>query len=125
MKKITGLLFFILFMAFAGIAVTDARGADKTANADALKGAMKAYIEMKIVDGGGVYKIDGKAVKFDYIHSGIEKRGRYYVSCADFTTGNDRYDVDYYVRDWNGTVSVAKEVLHKKNGKVVDKTLWP
>ncbi len=125
MKKITGLLFILFLVVFNGVVAFDAHGADKKASASVIKSAMKAYIDMRTIDGGGAYKIDGKTAKFDYIHSGIEKRGRYYVSCADFTVGTDRYDIDYYVRDWHGIVGVAKEVLHKKNGKVIDKTLWP
>ncbi len=119
MKKrpfaLLALVFVVLLSCFlAGEAVA----VDK----NAVKAAMAGYIEKNTTD--GVYYIDGTPASFDYIHSGVSKKGGLYVSCADFKAGEDTFDIDYYVKEEGGKFVVVKEVFHKKSGKKIDRVLW-
>lgn len=89
-----------------------------------VQSTMNAYIQTKLSSEGGTYDIEGVKSQFDYLHEGVDQKGDIYISCADFKSGNDVYDVDYYVDYVNGQLMVVKEVLHKKNGTKVNRTLW-
>ena len=89
-----------------------------------VQGTMNSYVQTKLASGGGTYEIEGVKSQFDYLHDGVKQKGDTYISCADFKSGSDVYDVDYYVKDVNGQLKVIKEVFHKKNGNEVNRTLW-
>ena len=95
--------------------------------------AMSAYIDLKTERGDGAYMIEEVKAELDYLHEGVKKVnkiregkkvGKLYVSCADFTAGDDRYDIDYYFDEEDGRYRVVKEVFHKKNGIKVNKVIW-
>lgn len=94
-------------------------GVDKAA----IQAAMLKYIAHK-TNYDQTYNLDGRKVTFDYLHGGLKEKGGLYISCVDFKAGRDVYDVDYYVREKKGNHKVVKEVLHKKNGKAINKVLW-
>jgi hypothetical protein len=114
-------LFVVLFLiTLVGACSSEAGGVDKKA----VQEAMRTYIDAKVARGGGTYDIQGTKADFDYIHSGVKKKGDLYVSCADFITGGDVYDIDYYVKSDGEKHVVVKELFHKKNGKKVIEELW-
>lgn len=120
MKKRYLIALTLLILVFCSINISIAKGVDK----EKVQGAMTKYIEAKTAQNNGVYNIKGVDAEFDYIHSGVDTKGSLYVSCADFKSGSNVYDIDYYVTVEHGEFSVVKEVLHKKNGKKVDEVLW-
>ena len=85
---------------------------------------MVRYMAHKTASGKGVYMLGDSAASFDHFHKGVEKKGDLYVTCADFTSGEDTFDVDYYVKQEGVFFRVVKEVLHKKNDEKVNETLW-
>lgn len=91
-------------------------------NAD-VQAAMSTFIEGKTSTDKN-YDLNGVQSQFDYIHDGVSEKDGLYVSCVDFKAGDDVYDVDYYVKIENGSYTVVKELLHKKNGETVDEVLW-
>jgi hypothetical protein len=111
----------ILIIAFTVIIgctlATEARAIDK----EAVKGAMKIYIDANTT--GEEYMIEGEATAFDYIHSGVSETDGLFVSCADFKADNSTYDIDYYVELKDGKYNVVKEILHKVDGKKVNRLL--
>jgi cytochrome c556 len=114
-------LFVVLFLiTLVGACSSEAGGVDK----EAAQEAMRTYIDAKMAKGGGPYDIQGTKAEFDYIHSGVKKKGDFYVSCADFKAGGDVYDIDYYVKSDGEKYVVVKELFHKKNGKKVNEELW-
>ena len=118
-KNITVIVFLVFF--FCALNQSEAGGVDK----EKVQGVMKDYIDEKTANGDGTYYIKGVGVEFDYIHEGVDKKwGGIYVSCADFKAGSDVYDIDYYVKAEDGSLTVVKEVLHKLNKKNVNEVLW-
>jgi hypothetical protein len=89
-----------------------------------IQGAMSQYINAKTSPDTGAYDIAGTAAQFDYIHSGVDQKNGLYVSCVDFKSGKNVYDIDYYVAEKDGNYEVVKEVLHKKNGETINKVLY-
>jgi len=52
------------------------------------------------------------------LHSGIVKKGDFYVSCADFTdTRGAAYDIDFLVVDNEGRLRTVEAVVHSIEGK--------
>lgn len=86
--------------------------------------AIDTYIRGKIVYDGGVYIIKGVEADFDFLHEGVSEKDGYFVSCADFTDGPIRYDIDFYVKRTGFGYRVVKTVLHKKNGIALNELLW-
>ena len=59
-----------------------------------------------------------KGLTFKELHSGIVKKGDFYVSCADFTdSSGNLYDVDFLVAESNGELRVYQALVHKVNGE--------
>jgi hypothetical protein len=110
------ILFLVIFAGYIG----QAGEIDKKV----VQGAMHNFIRGKLSGLGGVNDIKGVNAEFDYLHKGVKKRGDLFVSCADFKSRTDVYDIDYYVREINGQFFVVKEIFHKKNGKPVNEVLW-
>jgi hypothetical protein len=89
-----------------------------------VQGAMKEFVDDKLLQDKNVYRIEDKTGVFDYLHEGVKRKGDMYVSCADVKVGNDVYDIDYYVKRENDNYTVKKEILHKINKKEINRTLW-
>ena len=112
-----------LFLLLFGVLIlqrSEAEFIDKRAIQD----AMKDYIERKTDQGDGVYYIKREKTKFQGIHTDVIRRGRFYISCSEFVSGTDLYDIDYYIGTQYGEYMVVREVLHKKNGKRINELLW-
>ena len=114
------LVIAVFFITIVGACSSEAGEVDK----EAVQEAMRTYIDAKMAKGGGTYDIQGRKAEFDYIHSGVKKKGDLYVSCADFKAGGDVYDIDYYVKSDGEKYVVVKVLFHKKNGKNVNEELW-
>ncbi len=83
--------------------------------------AMQSFIDHQMVD--GVYShydaVDGKLLRLKEanLHSGIVKKGDFYVSCADFTDQQGRsIDVDFLVLDADGKIRAVQGLVHKIEG---------
>ena len=130
MKKLTFkqygkmVLFTLMAVFLAGGLVACAKKHMSASDNGEIQSAMNAYIQEKTSADGGTYLLDGQKVDFDYLHDGVKEKGDSYVSCADFKMGSDVYDLDYYVKEINGKPTVVKEVLHKKNGEMINTVLW-
>ncbi len=64
--------------------------------------------------------VDGSLLKLklDKLHSGIVKKGGFYVSCADFKDQNNRkVDVDFLVIPKDGGFVTAQALIHSVEGK--------
>ncbi|VAX21022.1 hypothetical protein MNBD_NITROSPINAE02-479 [hydrothermal vent metagenome] len=68
---------------------------------------------------GGVYlhydPVAGKLkkLKLKKLHSGIVRKGDFFVSCADFTDTNGKlYDLDFLVLEKNGKYMVNQSIVH-------------
>jgi len=124
MKRIVVVMIFALLVV-SGVVLASEKGSatEKTvSDKEMIQGKMVDYItENTAVD--GTYSLDGVKATFDYLHSGLKEENSLYISCADFKAGDDLYDVDYYVSKEHGC-EVVKEVLHKKNGEIVNKVLY-
>ena len=63
--------------------------------------------------------VDGKLLELslDSLHSGIVKKGAFYVSCADFIDQHGRkIDVDFMVREKNNTLITTQALVHSVDG---------
>lgn len=60
-----------------------------------------------------------KRLKFKKLHSGIVKKGDFFVSCADFEDKNGKlYDMDFLVSPLdNGKYGVIQSLVHAIDGK--------
>lgn len=94
------------------------QGKARTGSHDAMKQHVAAnawngyYIIYDWVEG------DLKRLNFKGLHSGIVKKGEFYVSCADFTDdkGNE-YDIDFLVAEKDGEFMVFQALIHKRNSE--------
>ena len=93
------------------------------ANDPSIKGDLRSNIQQSMADFINTHSVDGKVflydsvkggllkLKFDNLHSGIVKKGGFYVSCADFIDQNNRkVDIDFLVVP-NGNKLVASQAL--------------
>lgn len=84
--------------------------------------SMQQYIDGQSVD-GKLYLYDplkGELLKLalDELHSGIVKKGDFYVSCADFKDQNGRkIDVDFLVRKNGNRLITTQGIVHSVNGE--------
>ncbi len=86
-----------------------------------IQSAMSEYAEAQTIDGVvRLYDpVEGKLLrlKFDSLHSGIVKRGDFYVSCADFVDQTDRkIDVDFLVVPDGENLRVTQGIVHSVDG---------
>ena len=65
------LFIVVFFIAIVGACSSEAGEVDKKA----VQEAMRTYIDAKMAKGGGTYDIQGTKAEFDYIHSGVKKKG--------------------------------------------------
>lgn len=84
--------------------------------------SMNHFINHQSIDGAMyVYdSVDGKLLKLklDELHSGIVKKGDFYVSCADFKDQHGRkIDIDFMVRPSDGKLITTQALVHSVDGK--------
>lgn len=63
--------------------------------------------------------VSGKLMMLELkeLHSGIVKKGDFYVSCADFVDAEgNKYDLDFFVAENNGDYIMYDAIVHKVNG---------
>ena len=94
------------------LCVAGCQGAEEGADNAAVQRAMDTFLQGKLSE-GSAYEIQGVTTQFDYLHDGVKEKDGLFVSCAD-----------YFVKAENGTYTVVKEMLHKKNGEPVDEVIW-
>ena len=83
--------------------------------------SMKNFIDQQTID--GVFRhydpVDGKLLHLTKpnLHSGIVKKGDFYVSCADFVDQMGRkLDVDFLLVDAGGDLRTVQALVHKVEG---------
>ncbi len=84
--------------------------------------SMEKFIEVQTIDEHlYVYDaIEGKLLqlKLSALHSGIVKKGDFYVSCADFIDQHgNKVDIDFMVRKSNNSLITTQALVHSINGK--------
>lgn len=84
--------------------------------------AMDAFVAHQRIDGRlNLYDpVDGKLLSLGSyeLHSGIVKKGDFYVSCADFQNQEGRViDVDFLVLPNHGQLQVTQGIVHSVEGK--------
>ena len=88
-----------------------------------IQSEMKSSIDSNTgIDGHYVVydAVEGKLLKLKMtkLHSGIVKKGDYYVSCADFVDKNQtKYDLDFLVNKTKSGMRVLETVVHSVSGK--------
>ena len=56
-------------------------------------------------------------LNFDKLHTGIIKKGSFYVSCADFKDAKgNKYDIDFLVGQQGGELLTMEAIVHSVNG---------
>ncbi len=117
------LLLTLCFSTFLG---SPAHGGDdpsiKGKTREDIQSSMVSYIKSNSVEGKFiVYDAvtdELKRLTFKKLHSGIVKKGEFYVSCVDFVDENDnKYDIDYLVMDKDGVMRVLQSIVHSINGE--------
>lgn len=84
--------------------------------------SMNNFIDYQTED-GQLYmydNVDGKLLKLKLLelHSGIVKKGDFYVSCADFQDQTGRkIDVDFMVRVIDNALTTTQALVHSVDGK--------
>ena len=87
-----------------------------------IQSSMQQFIEQQSID-GAMYVFDAAKggllkLKLEALHSGIVKKGDFYVSCADFKDQKGRtIDVDFLVRPTGGTLLTTQALVHSIDGK--------
>ena len=86
-----------------------------------IKQSMASFIQQQTIDGEMyVYDaVDGQllSLTLDKLHSGIVKKGDFYVSCADFEDEKGRkIDVDFMVRQSAGQWVTTQALIHSVAG---------
>ena len=109
-----------------GLTATAARAADDPSIKGDLRTnvheAMNQFVADQTVDGVvRLYDaVDGKLLSLESyeLHSGIVKKGEFYVSCADFVDQDGRkIDVDFLVLPKNGKLQTTQAIVHSVAGK--------
>ncbi|MGB2693396.1 MAG: hypothetical protein WBB48_01315 [Thermodesulfobacteriota bacterium] len=83
--------------------------------------AMSNHIEKNVLgDNYIIYDdVSGKLMMLEFkeLHSGIVKKGDFYVSCADFVDAQgNKYDLDFFVAEDGGEYKLYDAIVHKVNG---------
>ncbi len=86
-----------------------------------IQGSMNGHIKQSTLNNSYIiYDSSDKKLyelTFKELHSGIVKKGDFYVSCADFTDPEGNlYDIDFLVGESQGNLQVYQAILHKVNG---------
>lgn len=83
--------------------------------------AMTNHIAANTYDGKYVIydAVDGKLLTLDFktLHTGLVKKGDFYVSCADFAdSSGNLYDLDFLVGEKGEEFNVIQALVHSVNG---------
>ena len=113
-------LLILGFMLFANVYAADDPSIKDSLRAN-IQNSMNAYITHQSIDGRMyVYDaVEGKLLKLklDELHSGIVKKGAFYVSCADFVDQQGRkIDIDFMVRPKAGGFITTQALVHSVDG---------
>ncbi len=113
-------LFFGTFLSFNVFAANDP--SIKGQLRSNIQQSMNEFINRQSID-GYVYVYDavkGSLLKLqlDKLHSGIVKKGDFYVSCADFKDQKGRkIDIDFMVRSSGKAFITTQALVHSIDGK--------
>lgn len=131
-KFISNILFLIVIVAFMPFGCSKRAEEITPETTNQVKSAIKSHIDATLAANDGLFVFEdenkGKmALKFDYIHESVHKKGGDYFACVDFIDDeNNSYDVDIYVTGPAGKMNVQKVVFHKEKGKKgVGDNRWP
>ena len=87
-----------------------------------IQASMRHFIDERASD--GVYLHYDAAtgelltLKFKELHSGIVKKGDFYVSCADFTDSTGKlFDLDFLIRAVEDKLQTSQAIVHAVGGK--------
>ena len=86
-----------------------------------IQSSMNDFIKHQSID-GSMYVFDAAKgsllkLKLDKLHSGIVKKGDFYVSCADFKDQQGRkIDIDFLVRPDASKLITTQALVHSVNG---------
>jgi len=105
-------------------------GASFSADDPSIKGDLRKHVQQSMAGFIKEQTIDehlyiydavkGKLLKLKLaeLHSGIVKKGDFYVSCADFIDQNgNKVDIDFMVRESNNSLITTQALVHSINGK--------
>jgi len=119
--KITNLGLLLASLTFSAAALS--------ANDASIKGDLRMNIQQSMTDfiehqtiNEHLYVYDavkGKLLqlKLEELHSGIVKKGDFYVSCADFIDQNgNKVDIDFMVRKANNSLITTQALVHSIDG---------
>jgi hypothetical protein len=86
-----------------------------------IQSAMNGFVEEQTVDGVlRLYDpVDGRLLELKSyeLHSGIVRKGDFYVSCADFVdAGGQKIDVDFLVIQDGDSLMVTQGIVHSVDG---------
>ena len=87
-----------------------------------IQAAMNRFVEEQTVE-GVVRLYDPVAgtlllLRLEELHSGIVRKGDFYVSCADFVDDHDRkIDVDFLVLPASNELRATQAIVHSIDGK--------
>ena len=118
----TKLIFVVTLVVFAFVSCQKQEEIAKLSSEDVVK-IIGDYIKEKISEEGSFAVEDKKEsrtreLEYVKIHEPFqEKEGGDYFTCVDFTDGNDRLDVDFYVTKSEGKPKVSDVVIHMVNGE--------
>ena len=121
MKKII-IGIFLITLALPGIALSGDDTSIPKSEKTKIQATMKNHIESFSSKGEfPIFDQQAKAVinvKFKGLHSGVVKKGDYFVSCADFVDQSGiEYDIDLLVSLSGKKYKVIESLVHKKNGE--------
>ena len=86
-----------------------------------IQSAMGQHIDANKLNGNYVIydavKGEMKNLSLVELHTGIVKKGNYYVSCADFVDSNGKkYDLDFLVGNTENGYKVLQSIVHSVDG---------
>lgn len=120
--KMGNILIVIFLLSFTQFAMAG--------NDPSIKGNLRKNIQAAMGQHINTNKLGGNYVIYDAIngemkklalkelHSGIVKKGDFYVSCADFVDAKEKkYDLDFLVAQTENGYKVLQSIVHSVDGK--------
>lgn len=113
-----------ILLLITGLTLPAAAADDPSIKGDLRKNihsAMNSHIESNTFDGDYIIydAVEGKLLELEFkdLHSGIVKKGDFYVSCADFKDDEGTlYDIDFLVVEKQGQLMVIEALVHSAGG---------
>ncbi len=121
-SKIASLSILFAALTFSTTAISANDPSIKGDLRENIQQSMSHFIEQQTID-EHLYVYDalkGKLLqlKLEKLHSGIVKKGNFYVSCADFIDQNgNKVDIDFMVRKAKNSLITTQALVHSINGK--------